>query len=171
MAPANSAEKSAFKPETLERYSIEVLERNAMSHGDVPRFEDSTLKLKDGSERLVRDYHNGDAEYFRAFDMSAVAPEQPTVTATYMNLQHERGPDGTVEKTRLNDIWVHESERNQGIGSELLNAGERNAADHGAQEIYGAAPSDQPTRDWYEKRGYSFRSGFPGEEIFKVLAP
>lgn len=170
MRSNQSFEKSAFKPEVAEVPSIGELERNATQHGDVPKFDDQTINLTGGSDMLVRIYHNGDSEYLRTFDNPSAAPEQPTVTPSYLNLHHERGGDGKVERTRLNDIFVPENQRGQGIGGNLLQAAEANAADHSAQEIYGAAPQDNPTRLWYEKRGYTFRpSSTGGEEVFKAL--
>jgi GNAT superfamily N-acetyltransferase len=119
---------------------------------------------------LIRTYHNGDSDMLRTFDKSGSAPEQPTTTPSYLNLHHERGVDGKVERTRLSDVFVPENQRGQGIGGNLLQAAETNAIDHGAQEIYGASPQDNSTQMWYEKRGYAFRPGsMGGEEVYKVL--
>jgi len=170
MRSNQSIEKSALKPESVEVPSIEELERNATQHGDTTKFDDRTFQREGGSDMLIRTYHNGDSDYLRAFDNTSTAPEQPTLTPSYLNLHHEREADGKVERTRLNDIFVPENQRGQGVGGNLLQAAEASAADHSAQEIYGAAPQDNPTRLWYEKRGYTFRpSSMGGEEVYKAL--
>ncbi len=164
------AEKPELDFEKGEAVIARDIERNAAQQSDAAKFDDESFVAKDGSAWNVRTYHNGDNEMLRVFDETQGVPsERPTMTPAYANLTHERGDDGVIARTRLNDIYVPAEQRELGIGSHLLNSAEQNAVDHGAHEIYGSAPSEVEVRNWYEYRGYAFRSGTFGEEVFKAL--
>lgn len=167
-----SAEKIERKPEALESVSARRIEKDAMDQGAPTAFDDSKFLFKNGKEGLIRTYHNRDQDMLRVFDDPTRAPDRATTTPAYLNLTHMRDEmDGTIERTKINDLFVPESLRGEGVGSELLKSGEANARAHGSEEIYGQFVPDQVgTRDWYLHRGYSFRpSEFGGEEVYKRL--
>lgn len=165
-------ERPEFTLEKNEAVIARDIERNAAQQSDVVTFDDESFMGKDGSEWNMRTYHNGDSEMLRVFDgQGSAPPEHPVLTPAYANLTHERGDDGTVARTRLNDIYVPPEQRELGIGSQLLGSVESTAVDHGASEVYGSAPSDVKVREWYQQRGYAFRPGSNGEEVFKAFAP
>lgn len=166
------SERPEFALEKDEAVIARDIERNAAQQSDAAAFDDETFVAKDGSEWNMRTYHNGDSEMLRVFDgQGSAPPDHPRLTPAYANLRYERGDDGTVARTRLNDIFVPPEQRGLGIGSHLLGSVEANAVDHGASEVYGSAPSEVKEREWYQHRGYAFRTGSYGEEVFKAFAP
>ncbi len=121
-----------------------------------------------GMQVLQRAYLSGNEIFIRAFDATKTPelPKNPTWgDVGRLNLRLEKDPAGTVLRARLQDIETTEHYRRGGVGDQLLAQAEALAASHGAAEIYGSLDTEI-VRDWYTKRGYSFRG--PGnKELYK----
>lgn len=128
--------------------------------------------FQDGQARDIgiRSYQSGDRYYVRAFDKEKTQQLPDSVTtgdAGSANLKMERDETGKVNRARLEDIQTTPSYRNAGIGDRMLDNCEDIARNNKASEIYGLAPSDPETKNWYTHRGYDFRKD--GLEVFKKL--
>lgn len=149
---------------------------NAMQGSrDAPRaseqtFPDQQFTDAKGRDLTMRTYPSGDSYYVRTFDdeKTPEPPDRPSYgDAGRANLHMERDARGNVERARLQDIEVPESYQRAGIGGRMLNQCESISRQQNAKEIYGSAPDDERTREWYAKRGYGFRQG--GREVYKAL--
>ncbi len=60
----------------------------------------------------------------------------------------------------LNDLFVAESARGQGVGSALLNAAKSHALTSGAKRLDLSTAHDNPAQKLYESHGYSRDSSF-----------
>lgn len=125
---------------------------------------------RQGRDITLRTFENGNSYYIRAYDRTVVnPPERPNpgqAGAANVLIQDTDGQ----KRARLQDIEVPLSYRENGIGEEILKEAEGLARNKDCQEIYGLAPDDDKTRQWYEKRGYTFRQGQSGgSEVYKLL--
>ncbi len=130
-------------------------------------------ELVDASGRNItlRTYDNGASQYIRASDNAVQKPPERAGTgqAGYANVLLE-ARDGR-QRARLQDIGVPPAYQESGIGSELLKEAETLAEEKKCVEIYGLAPDDQKTLNWYKKRGYGVRArDGGGTEVFKAIA-
>lgn len=139
-----------------------------------PETPDKSFQDTQGRDITLRDYPSGDTHYIRAFD--AAKTSQPPDQIAYgdagrMNLRMEKDASGKVERAKAQDIETMPTYRNSGIGSKMLEMGEGIARKNNAREIYGLAPDDKVTQEWYQKRGYRFRDTDQGKQVFKILTP
>jgi len=148
--------------------SISVLEaENITSHNaGTPDLADWSFQDAHGHTLTMRIYPANDQYYLRIFNR-AIHPDLPESASTgdagYANLHFERDNN----RVRLQDILVPPSYRTAGIGNGLLEKVETMSRQLGVREIYGDAPDDEVTREWYERRGYHFRHD--GRELYKTL--
>ena len=161
--PDNKAEKSGFRLDQTTQRAIQDSSDPAGDH---------TFSDREGREVTLRTYRSGsDRYYIRAYDNTKVQKLPETVhpgQAGYANLQIEQNEMGT--RARLQDIKTTSDYEGNGIGGEMLNQAERIARHNGAKEIYGIAPGDQQTLDWYFRRNYQIRANNSGgTEVYKVL--
>ena len=137
------------------------------SEADWP--SDRTFTDRQGRDVTLRTYEYGDQHDIRAYDRTVMDPLERNNPgqAGYANLRLEG--EGERARARLQDIPVPDDYRQSGIGGELLGQAESNARQNNAHEIYGLAPDDDTTREWYTRRGYQFRTRDQSEELFKKL--
>lgn len=137
---------------------------------DEKTYPDQSFTDRNGRDLTMRTYPSGDRYYVRVFD-DQKTPEPPERVsygdAGKLNLHIERNIEGEVERVRQEDVDVPPSYREAGIGARLLSQCESISRQQNAKEIYGIAPHDDKTRDWYAKRGYGFRKD--GQEVYKEL--
>lgn len=161
--PNDKVEKSDSRPDQATQ--------RAMQDGSDPA-GDRTFSDREGREVTLRTYPSGsDRYYIRAYDNSKIERPPETVNpgqAGYANLQIEQNEMGT--RARLQDIKTPPAYEGNGIGGEMLNQAERIARHRDAREIYGLAPADQQTLDWYFHRNYRIRANnSDGTEVYKLL--
>jgi GNAT superfamily N-acetyltransferase len=133
-------------------------------------FADQSFRDAQGRDMTIRTYSSGDSYYVRTFDdqRTPEPPDRPSYgDAGRANLHMERDAKGDVERARLQDIEVPESYQEAGIGGRMLNQCESVSREQNAGEVYGSAPEEESTREWYAKRGYDFRE--EGQEVYKEL--
>ena len=138
--------------------------------GDGPEVPgDRTFVDREGRNIALRTYDNGDQHFIRAYDTAVKTPPERADTgqAGYANVLIEQGKDG--QRARLQDIGTTPAYEGSGVGSQMLSQAETVGRQHGAREIYGLAPSETQTRQWYRKRGYNYRNVNRSEEVFKLL--
>lgn len=131
---------------------------------------DQNYKDASGRDLTMRTYPSGDNFYVRVYDREKT-PQVPE-TAEYgdvgrANLHLEHDHEGNT-RARLQDIETLPGYQESGTGSVMLNECEGLAKQNNAGEIYGIAPDDEKTRQWYSKRGYQFRNE-NGTEVYKEL--
>jgi|GEM_PF-1201917 GNAT superfamily N-acetyltransferase/predicted double-glycine peptidase len=118
---------------------------------------------------------SSDSYYLRVFDdkNTPQTPDNPSFGDTgRANIKLERDEQNYVSRAHLQDIETAPPYRGAGNGSRLLAQSENIAQTHGAKEIYGLAPDDERTREWYTQRGYGIRRGpNGGQEVYKLLLP
>lgn len=155
-------------------------QRNMQGDAETPALEpvkvaDQSFVDNKGHDINIRAYPAGDLCMIRAYDQARTPnlPESATYSDVGMaNVTLEKDPDGKVQKARLNDIEVPTEEYEKaGIGSQLLETAEGFSKNSGAKELYGnfspKTGQEAFLKDWYEKRGYQFRDGALGQEVFK----
>lgn len=150
-------EKGEYRPDKTTQQAIR----------DDSLLADRTFADRQGREMALRTYPAGNNTYYiRAYDLAVQKPPE-TVNpgqAGYANLRLESG------RAKLQDIQTPTAYEGNGIGGQLLSQAENVARQHGSQEIYGLAPSDPKTLDWYRHRNYQFRiNDSGGSEVYRVL--
>jgi len=146
------------------------------SDTDLEIFPDQHYSDTKGRTLTIRTYQGGnDSYYLRVFEdqNTPQVPDRPNFgDAGRANVKLERDENNNVNCVRLHDIETSPSYRCAGIGSWLLAQSEHIAKTHSAEEIYGLAPDDEKTHEWYARRGYGFRRGrSEGQEVYKSLSP
>jgi GNAT superfamily N-acetyltransferase len=136
------------------------------------RFPDRSFQDAHGHDLLLLTHLSGDECYVRVHDLSKT-PDVPRDHPTFgnvgrANLRFERDHGGRVIRTRLQDLETLKPYQEAGVGSHLLEHVEAVSRAYGAGEVYGSAPDDHPTRNWYTHRGYVFRDD--RREIYKTLS-
>ncbi len=165
------------RQQALERFERSGGDLGSLSGGvSYPKTSNSQSGFSDAKGRnlSIRVYDVlGDQKQIRVYDSSRTPSPSDHLTigdAGMANLQFERNASGGVERVRLQDIQTYPVYQKSGVGSKVLDRVEAIGWGIGAKEIYGDAPSDPVTRQWYAKRGYGFRLGNSGgTEVFKKL--
>ncbi len=137
----------------------------AMQGSDATSYQDAQER-----DLTMRTYQSGDQYFVRVFDGARTpqTPDRPAFgDAGRANLLLERNDNGEVSRARLQDIETMPGYQNSGTGSRMLQECESIAQRNHASEIYGVAPDDSPTRDWYARRGYQYRQD--GREVYKYF--